>query len=285
MIRKLTVETTQGTLLEGVIFKAQRAETVVIIITGVEGNIQNNPFYSIIGKKLSNVGVDFIVAHTKDAFNQTKSFNRSTGKIEFYGAGTESFADSDDDVQAYLNWAVERKYKHIILGGQSLGANKVIHYLAMNPNELIDKFLLLSPVNVDVLRRSITKEQRSYILQAENNQRGKSKLPFKLFRWLAADADTANEWLFDDTLNNVHFNKGSDFSQVKKIDINGALVIGTRDRFSGGNPLNYLQNINDHWKNNRENELVLIKDAGHIYRSKEYVLADKLLELLKKWHY
>src|SRR5699024_2982615 len=114
----------------------------------------------------------------------------------------------------------------IVLGGQSLGANKVIHYLSKNPGAPIDKTLLLSPVNVDVLRRSITKEQRDYISQAENDHRGKSRLPFKLFRWLAATVDTANEWLSDDTLNNVHFDRSLDFSQVEKIKTNGALIIG-----------------------------------------------------------
>lgn len=285
MIRKLNVETSQGTVLEGIIFKSPKTQTAVIVMTGVEGNIQNNPFYTVMGKKLSNAGVDFIVGHTKDAFNRTRSINRSTGKVEEFGARTEVFADSDMDVQAYVRWALEKKYKHIVLGGQSLGANKVIHYLAQNPNSSVDKVLLLSPVNVDVLRRSIPTEQREYISQEEHDQHGKNNLPFKLFRWLACDVDTANEWLFDDTLNNVHFDKNKDFSQVEKIHVNGALVIGTRDRFSGGDPIRFLNNINDHWENNRANELIFIKGAGHIYRSKEYDLANKILELMKKWKY
>lgn len=285
MIRNLNIETSKGTLLESVIFKSQKAKTVVIVVTGVEGNIRNNPFYTVVGKKLSNVGIDFVVAHTKDAFNQTKSYNKMTRKTEIYGASIESFADSDEDVQAYLNWALAKKYEHIVLGGQSLGANKVIHYLAKNSNDSVDKVLLLSPVNIDVLRRTITKEQRDYILKKEDNLRGKDKLPFKLFRWLSCDADTANEWLFDNTLNNVHFNRSMDFSQVENIHTNGALVIGTRDRFSGGNPINYLKNINDHWENKNENELVFIKDASHIYRGKEYKLASEILNLLNKWKY
>ncbi|APU71944.1 alpha/beta hydrolase [Companilactobacillus crustorum] len=285
MIRKMNVETPQGSILESVIFKSQQAKTVIIVITGVEGNIQNNPFYTAIGKKLSSEGIDFVVAHTKDAFNQTKSINQITAQTEIFGASAESFADSDNDVQAYLNWALSKKYQHIILGGQSLGANKVIHYLATHSNVPIDKFLLLSPVDIDVLRRSVSQEQREYISEQKESSKGKNRLPFKLFRWLSCDVDTADEWLFDDTLNNVHFKKNMDFSQVERIYASGALIIGTRDRFAGGDPSGYLKNINNHFKTKARNELVFIKDTGHIYRGKEYVLANEILNLINKWKY
>lgn len=193
MLRSLIVSTATGTRLKGNIFKAPAAKTVVILITGVEGNIQNNPFYTVIGKKLAPLGIDLVVGHTRDAFNRVTMVNQLTRKREVYGAFNEDFRDSNEDVGAYLKFAKNAGYRQIILGGQSLGANKVIHYLANHPQAPVDKFLLLSPVNVEVLRRSISQSQRQVIKQwlADGNQN--KLLPFRLFRWLSSTAVTCRK--------------------------------------------------------------------------------------------
>ena len=41
----LNVPTRRGTVLNGVLFPAQKADTVVIAITGIHGNFYSNPFY------------------------------------------------------------------------------------------------------------------------------------------------------------------------------------------------------------------------------------------------
>ena len=283
MMRKINVETSKGTVLRGNIFKSNREETVVIIITGVEGNICNNNFYNVLGKKLAENGIDFVVAHTRDAFNATSSFNKIIGKVETYGAGNESFADSDLDIGAYVNWSALKGYRHIILGGQSLGANKVIHYLSQNINNSIERFLLLSPVNIDALRNNVPLRQKDLINQQISGFHNERELPFKLFRWLSCNVETGYAWMHDNTLNNVHFDTKEDFIQVEKIRNRGGLLIGTHDRFAGGEPTQYLKNINNHFEKASDNDLVFLKDAGHIYRGKENQLANKVLKLLQKW--
>ncbi len=61
----------------------------------------------------------------------------------------------------------------------------------------------------------------------------------------------AHEWLFTDTLNNVHVEEDKDFSQAENITHTGALLIGTYDNFT--------------------------------YQRKEQETADKILELLRGW--
>ncbi|WP_295730429.1 alpha/beta hydrolase [uncultured Limosilactobacillus sp.] len=283
MLKTLTVITKTGTPLTGRIFKHPHAQTVVILVTGIEGNIQNNPFYTVIGKKLTASGIDLIVVHTRDAFNQTNVFNQLTGQREVYGSFNEDFQDTNGDVGAYLDYAVAAGYQSIILGGQSLGANKVIHFLADHPEAPVDKFLLMSPVNVDVLRRNISYRQRAVIKQRLADGRANQRLPFNLFRWLSSTALTAHRWLTDDTLNNVHPGQQGDFSQLRRINYTGALLIGTRDHFTGGSPVHYLANINSYLPTAADNKLIYIQHAGHIYRQRENVVADKILALLTKW--
>ena len=45
-MRELNVATKRGSVLNGVLFDAQeKADTVVIAITGIHGNFYSNPFY------------------------------------------------------------------------------------------------------------------------------------------------------------------------------------------------------------------------------------------------
>ena len=96
-------------------------------------------------------------------------------------------------------------------------------------------------------------------------------------------ADTAYQWLFTNTLNNVHVEKDGDFSQAAKITHTGALVIGTYDNFTYGDPSGFLENINNHMPKAKENKLVFIEKTGHTYQQKEQEIADDILQLVKDW--
>jgi hypothetical protein len=96
-------------------------------------------------------------------------------------------------------------------------------------------------------------------------------------------ADTAWQWLYSDTLNNVHVEADRDFSQVEKIGHSGALIIGTYDRFTYGDPCGFLSNINDHMPTAADNQLIFIERTGHTYQQKERELSDAILKLVSGW--
>ena len=108
-------------------------------------------------------------------------------------------------------------------------------------------------------------------------------LPFEFMGWMPCIADTAHDWLFTETLNNVHVEADKDFSQAEQITHTGALLIGTYDRFTYGDPAGFLRNINDHIPTARENRLIFIEGTGHTYQRKEQETADRILELMKEW--
>ena len=145
-MKELKIETKRGVLLDGVLFAADGgADTVLIAITGIHGNFYSNPFYYNIGDTLSAAGIDFIYAQTNDAFGAIRTMNTHTGREEIIGSWNERFALADEDIEAYLDYATQQGYRHIILAGHSLGANKVIYYLSRHHNPRVEHFLLLSP--------------------------------------------------------------------------------------------------------------------------------------------
>ncbi|QIW16518.1 hypothetical protein A4G20_09300 [Pasteurellaceae bacterium RH1A] len=283
-MQELHLSTQSGSVLHGALFSSQKqTDTVVIAITGIHGNFYSNPFYYNIGETLSQNGIDFIYAQTRNAFGKFQDTNRLTGKPEIIGSFNEDFAKTIEDLTAYIDFAESRGYRKIILAGHSLGANKVIYYLSQTQDYRVDKFILLSPANVTHLTNSVTEQERAYIRALVEQGKGQTLLPFELFGWLPALADTAYQWLYSPLLNNVHVEDDGDYSQIEQIRHSGALLIGTLDRFTYGDPSGFLRTINSHFPSAVENELIFIEQTGHTYQKKEQELADRLLTLVKKW--
>ncbi|PDS41173.1 alpha/beta hydrolase [Rhizobium anhuiense] len=282
-MKNLDVATRTGTVLNGVLFPAAEAETVVIAITGVHGNFYSNPFYLNIGQTLSASGIDFVYAQTRDAFGEVESVNTITAKPEQIGSFNEDFTKAEEDVAAYIDFAEQAGYKRIILAGHSLGANKIIYYLSRNPDPRVAKFILLSPANIKHLTSVVTEGQKELVREYIDRGMGQVLLPFPLLGWLPCIADTAYQWLYTDTLDNVHVEADGDFSQAEKIRHQGALLIGTYDRFTYGDPVAFLSNINAHMPAAKENRLIFIQKTGHTYQGKEQELAESILELVQNW--
>ena len=283
---RLNVPTKRGSVLNGVLFRSDdaKAKTALIAITGIHGNFYSNPFYYNFGDTLNAAGMDFIYAQTNDAFNRIETVNVKTGKPEVIGSYNEYFSYTDEDINAYLDFAEREGYSTVILAGHSLGANKVIYYLSRHHDtDRVSHFLLLSPANLEWLMNGVTERERQIVRSRVETGRGKDMLPFEFMGWMPCIADTAYDWLFSDTLNNVHVEADKDFSQAEQITHTGALLIGTFDRFTYGDPACFLKNINNHIPTARENHLIYIEGTGHTYQRKEQETADRILELMTQW--
>lgn len=275
-MQEIFAETERGSILNGVLFSEKKSDTVLIAITGIHGNFYSNPFYFNIGETLSKNGIDFIYAQTNDAFSEIETFNVKTQKKEIIGSKNERFFYTEEDIFAYLNFA-EKNYKNIFLVGHSLGANKVIYFLSKNPDANIKKFLLLSPANLSYMMSGVTENEKKIIKKFVDYGQGEKILPFAFMGWVVCTANTANDWI-----SGVLDNTTKNFTQVEKIIHSGALVIGTYDNFTCGDPKNFLGNINNHFREHEKNELIFIEKTGHTYQQKEQEIADIILKYLQK---
>lgn len=101
--------------------------------------------------------------------------------------------------------------------------------------------------------------------------------------WVTCTAYTAWDWLFSGILNNVFIEPDGDFTQCQQITHTGALLIGTYDTFTGGDPVGFLQNINAHIPTAAQNKLIFIEKTGHTYQMKYQEVADSILRLVLDW--
>lgn len=147
----------------------------------------------------------------------------------------------------------------------------------------VEHFLLLSPANLDYMTSGVTANERHIIKQLYEQGAGDKMLPFLLMGWVKCIVATAYDWVHSGLLNNVHTSPDGDFSQVEQITHTGALLIGTYDRFTDGDPTGFLRNINSHIPTAAQNRLIFIERTGHTYQQKEQEVADKIKELIKDW--
>jgi len=122
---------TNHTQLFGCLYGEAYADTCVIITNGTCGNIFENKFLQVVGEELEKSKISFVYAHNSGAFHRMDSAKNG----EPIGCTYELFDNCVEDLQAYVDWAKESGYKHIVLGGHSYGANKVVYYLSKNQNE------------------------------------------------------------------------------------------------------------------------------------------------------
>ena len=286
MMFQLNVPTKRGVVLNGVLFRSQkerRSDTVMIAITGIHGNFYSNPFYYNIGDTLNSGDIDFIYAQTNTAFSEIPTVNVRTGRKETIGSWNERFSYTDDDLDAYLTFAQKEGYKHIILGGHSLGANKVIYYLSRNHDKRVEHFFLLSPANLTYMMSGVTNREKALIKEQVERGDGDKMLPFPFMGWVSCIANTAWDWQFSGLLNNVHTAKDGDFSQASALSHTGALLVGTYDNFTDGDPSDFLRNLNNHMPTAADNKLIFIEKTGHTYQMKHQEVADKILAQLQEW--
>lgn len=286
MMFQLNVPTNRGVVLNGVLFRNQKerkADTVMIAITGIHGNFYSNPFYYNIGDTLNGGDIDFIYAQTNNAFSEIPTVNVRTGKEETIGSWNERFAYTDDDLDAYITFAQQEGYKHIILGGHSLGANKVIYYLSRHHDERVEHFFLLSPANLTYMMSGVTNREKTLIKEQVERGDGDKMLSFPFMGWVTCIANTAWDWQFSNLLNNVHTAKDGDFSQASAVSHTGALLVGTYDNFTDGDPSEFLRNLNAHMPTAKDNSLIFIEKTGHTYQMKHQEVADKILAQLQEW--
>lgn len=174
-------------------------------------------------------------------------------------------------------------------GGQSLGANKVIHCPGGHPPEgtagnIPEPFLLLSPANPGHMTSVVNHEQRGIIKKLYDSGRGRARLPFDLSGWLPCIADTGRDRVFSGILDNVHTKADEDCPQPAHIAYTGALLTGTYDTFTDGNTAAFLQNINDHVPTAARTKLFFVPETGHAYQGKEQETAATILNLMRSWY-
>lgn len=281
------VKTKDGYSLHGLFFEPKtKNKSIVIHIHGSAGNFYFNDFYPHLAKLANNLNIAFLTTNNRGS----EVYNIETG-TKYTGAAIEIFEECLLDIDAWIELAIAKGYKNIILEGHSFGTNK-IQYYALNGKyrSKINALILLGFTDsyggqIDYLK-SVNKRNQHVLKEAEELvTQGK---PHQLLsdlkiNWgeLPQSAQSYISFMSENSkLSNV-LPLGQDkvFTNFRKINIPILGVVGDTDECTVIPPKEAVGKLN---KENENARCYMIENCNHSYNGKEEELTKIIKVFLKK---
>lgn len=264
----IKVKTPRGLELKGAMFGDTSSDTVLVMITGICSNVFQNELLYSTGKLLSKSGIACIIAHAHDSFSCFAYTDFSIGKQRHAGVFNDDFSKVYEDVESYVKYAKELGFKKIILGGHSLGSNKIIHYLGNTPDDFVDYFIISCPVDIMHWWRVMPNIDKCFDMAKSwvEEGRGDDILPFLFGGFSPMTANTVLGFYNADNLKNCPVLSGEGETQsLYNIKPNGSFIIGSRDSVTGESPKRFMETLNSRTRNPEGNRVIEVQGASHIF--------------------
>jgi pimeloyl-ACP methyl ester carboxylesterase len=209
------------------------------------------------------------------------------------GAGVERFEDCLIDIDAWIEFALKQGYKKIILQGHSLGTEKIVYYMEKGQykNKVIGVILLgfadSYGTNLEFLKtidknlsRKIMEEAKALIKQGKKEQ-------FISTVWLShagvlpQSAEGYVNFFNENSEISKAFplRKGKDLEFYKKIKVPILGLIGDKEEYT---VIPVLDAVNLLKKENKNAEIIQIKDCDHDFSTKRKELLQMVTSFLKR---
>lgn len=280
----IRVETPRGLELKGAIYDSGKKDVVVVMLTGICSNVFQNDLLDATGKLLSENGITCIIAHSMDSFSCFSYSDFSINKQRTTGVVFDDFSLVYEDVESYVKYVKNLGYKKIVLAGHSLGSNKIIHYLGNTSDNLVDYFIVSSPVDImhwwNVMPNIDVCYNMAQTLVEEG--RGSNILPFMFGGFSPMSADAVMNFYNAENLKNCPVISGvGETKSLNNIKPNGAFIIGSKDSVVNGDPKGFMERINNCTKNPELNKVIVVENASHIFYGKHEEYARIILDILE----
>ena len=281
----LNVRTPRGLELKGAIFGDTSNDTALIMLTGICSNVFQNELLYATGKLLEKNGITCIIAHAHDSFSCFAYTDYSIGKQRHAGVFNDDFNMVYEDVESYVKYAKEELgFKKIILGGHSLGSNKIIHYLGNTPDNYVDYFIVSCPVDIMHWWEVMPNIEKCHKM-AQNlvdTGRGNEILPFLFGGFSPMTANSVIGFYNADNLKNCPvLSKKGETKSLYNIKPRGAFVIGSRDSVTGDSPKGFMEQLNQWTKNPALNKVIEVQGASHIFYGMHNEYAQLILDTIQ----
>ena len=274
----------RGLELRGAIYGDTSNDTALVMLTGICSNIFQNDLLDSTGKLLSKNGITTIIGHAHDSFSCFAYTDHSIGKQRHTGVFRDEFPMVFEDVETWVLKAKELGFKKIILGGHSLGSNKIINYLGNTSDDFIDYFIVSSPIDIMHWWSVMPNIDKCFEMANEFVRAGKGEdiLPFLFGGFSPMTANTVLGFYNADNLKNCPvLSKQGETKSLYNIKQNGTFIIGSKDSVTGKSPKAFMEQLNNWTKNPSKNKVIEVEGASHIFYNMQDVYAQTVLDCIK----
>ena len=280
------VKTSDGLDLHGLLIEpSSPSRTIIIHIHGSSGNFYGNKYFEELTKSVVDLGISYL--STNNRGNHVYELEKGT---VYYGVSLEKFEDCILDIDAWIEFALEKGYENIILEGHSYGTEKIVYY--MNKGKYVDKVKAITLLgfsdNVGTqikYEKRVGKSFRKEAEMLENKDEGWKLLSdyFGLCGEMPISAQTYLHGFTEDSENAVALplRKGKDltFFQNIKVPILGVISDNEESEYT---IIPIKEAIELLKSENSLAEAYIIEGTNHMFDGKEKELIDKIVDFLKR---
>lgn len=280
------VKTSDNLPLSGFLTQPKKNSTDIILnLHGTSGNFYWNNFYESLSKMALDLGFAFLATNNRGA----GVYELEIGTIS-HGASLEKFEDCLLDIDAWIEFCLNKGYKNIILEGHSFGTEKSVYYMAKGKcKDNIKAVILLGfSDNVGTQQRYEKKIGKNYFDEARKLvSEGKSEQLLSDLKGLAGElpisAQTYLNFFSENSENSIALplRKGRDLTNFQNIQVPVLGVIG--DKEDGEYTIIPIQEAMNLLKSeNKLAEAYQIKNCSHGFDGKEVELVKIVQDFLKR---
>ena len=267
------VKTSEKVLLHG-FYSGKNNNECIIYIHGLGADFESSVLPKSILKKCTNNSIDFLYANTQGS-SLMREIMTSEGTTINGGAAYENYNNWYQDLDAWFKFL--KKYQKIIVVSHSLGCNKIIDYMHKNQNNKVSKIFLLAPQDTNYLV-NIRKHNGMLQEALENKKNGNNNLISQMFLGFCyLSTNTFLDFYENKKINNIPYMSTKDYSIINSIKTPIKIYIGSNDKKIELNE--YFKDLAKKCKNIKYK---IIKDANHNFKSKENILANLIINEIKK---
>jgi len=266
----------------------------------LDGNFYENRFIDHAAQVCSRMGVGFVSGNNRghdyiadilrDRNQRAKAKSQKAklaGSLDYVQIGGvyEKLTDCVPDIRAWIDFAVGRGAKRIILQGHSHGAIKVTHYLTTSRDPRVCGLILLSPSDDMGMARKQLGDRFLWTLararEMTSKGSGRQLMPEKELHYPVSAAtffDCHNKGSITGIFNMSRTDR-DEFPELASIGVPVLMAVGTVEEAFVGAPQRYVADVEAHLVNCPSFTGAVIEGAPHNYLGREAQLA----KVLEKW--
>jgi pimeloyl-ACP methyl ester carboxylesterase len=261
------------------------SKTAIVNIHGTSGNFYWDDFFEPLENMASELGLAFLSTNNRG----NGVYEVEAGTIS-HGASLEKFEDCLLDIDAWIEYCLDKGYQNIILEGHSFGTEKSVYYMAKGKyrDKVIAVILLGFSDNVGTQKRYENKIGKNYLDEArklfseKKNEQLLSDLK-GLAGELPISAQTYLNFFSENSENSIALplRNGKNLTNFQNIKTPILGVIGDKDD-GEYTIIPIIDAINLLKSENKNADVYQIKDCNHSFEGKEEQLVKIVREFLEK---
>lgn len=238
------ITTKDGLIHQGMVARPERTrKKAVLWVHGLTGKFYGDPvLMNVFADECNKKGMAFASFNNR-GHDIMSSIRKGKGYVTI-GASSEVFKDCVFDIDAGISFLADQGFRHIILAGNSTGANKVCYYASHTKDSRVMGVVLSGPIS--------------------------DRLGMKGDIWFPATEERKKSLLTPNSSEDV-FNYGDEnnvLSIFQNISVPTMVVLAGNDE-TADRPIETIQNIFDSHSGSKKYVSTVIPDTTHGYEGKQ----------------